>query len=86
MRDLILFMSRRVAGEEAESLARETQEWIESNLDPGCDWPGNYRELEQCVRNILIRKEYQTARSASRPGAMEYSQERARVKSPRVIC
>jgi DNA-binding NtrC family response regulator len=62
LRDLILFMARRVAGEEAAVLAKETEEWIETNLDPQYSWPGNYRELEQCVRNILIRKEYQTSR------------------------
>lgn len=62
LHDLILFMSRRVSGDEAEVLARETEEWIEKNLDPEYQWPGNYRELEQCVRNILIRKEYQTSR------------------------
>jgi len=64
LRDLILFMARRVAGEEASVLAKETEEWIEKNLDPQYPWPGNYRELEQCVRNILIRKEYQTSRLA----------------------
>ncbi|HEX4230541.1 MAG TPA: sigma-54 factor interaction domain-containing protein [Bryobacteraceae bacterium] len=60
--DLILFLSRRVAGDEAEALAAETQQWIEKNLDPTYEWPGNYRELEQCVRNILIRKEYPISR------------------------
>lgn len=60
--DLILFLSRRIAGNEAEALAAETQQWIEKNLDPAYEWPGNYRELEQCIRNILIRKEYPISR------------------------
>jgi transcriptional regulator with PAS, ATPase and Fis domain len=54
-------MSRRVAGEEAETLASEAQDWIEKNIGLRYGWPGNYRELEQCVRNILIRKEYQSS-------------------------
>jgi transcriptional regulator with PAS, ATPase and Fis domain len=58
LRDLVLFMARRVAGPEAASLAAEAQEWILSSLGPGYEWPGNYRELEQCVRNLLIRKDY----------------------------
>lgn len=62
LRDLILFMSRRVAGEEAETLAIEAYDWIARHLDPRYSWPGNYRELEQCVRNILIRKEYRISR------------------------
>ncbi len=74
--DLILFMSRRVAGGDAESLARETQEWIEKNLDPHYEWPGNYRELEQCVRNILIRKEYRAARLTKRNNRDIFSEAR----------
>ena len=58
LRDLVLFMARRVAGPEAASLAAEAQEWILSSLGPDYEWPGNYRELEQCVRNLLIRKDY----------------------------
>jgi DNA-binding NtrC family response regulator len=67
--DLILFMSRRVAGDEAEALAKETRSWIDNHLDPQYEWPGNYRELEQCVRNILIRKEYQIPRVSKPPSA-----------------
>ncbi len=66
LHDLILFMSQRVAGSEAETLAEEVEEWIGKGLDPRYEWPGNYRELEQCVRNILIRKEYQASRLAKR--------------------
>jgi hypothetical protein len=58
MQDLVLFMARRVAGDEAESLAGEAGEWILNRLGPDYAWPGNYRELEQCIRNLLIRKDY----------------------------
>jgi DNA-binding NtrC family response regulator len=30
-------------------------------------WPGNYRELEQCVKNVLIRRDYRPSRAAA-PG------------------
>ena len=63
LRDLILFMALRVAGNEGNLLAEEAIAWIESNLGTDYAWPGNYRELEQCVRNILIRKDYQPHRA-----------------------
>lgn len=56
--DLVLFMARRVAGDEAEALAAEAVDWIKNNLGSGYAWPGNYRELEQCLRNLLIRRNY----------------------------
>jgi DNA-binding NtrC family response regulator len=53
-----VFLAQRIAGTEAEELAAEVEAWIVSNLGHGYPWPGNIRELEQCVRNVLIRQEY----------------------------
>ena len=64
LRNLVLFIAKRIAGpEEAEALAGEVELWIEGNLGGDYPWPGNVRELEQCVRNILIRNEYRAPRT-----------------------
>ncbi|TWT37091.1 Transcriptional regulatory protein ZraR [Posidoniimonas corsicana] len=55
---LVTLISERVAGPEAEQLAAEVQQWIADHLPPDYPWPGNIRELEQCVRNVLVRREY----------------------------
>jgi len=55
-------MSRRIAGEEGQELAGEVMNWIEGNLPARYPWPGNYRELEQCVKNVLIRRNYRPSR------------------------
>ncbi len=71
LNELVLYMSRRVAGPGAPELAaevtREVIDWIAENLPPRYEWPGNYRELEQCVKNVLIRRDYRPSRS--RPSA-----------------
>jgi len=59
LNDLVLFMVRRAVGDDAEQCFPEVRDWIAQNLDAGYAWPGNYRELEQCVRNVIIRKSYQ---------------------------
>ena len=50
LRELTLFMVRRVAGEEAAGCLDEVERWMAANLPCDYSWPGNYRELEQCVR------------------------------------
>ena len=59
LQELTLFMVRRVAGDEAESCLAEVERWITRHLPADYSWPGNYRELEQCVRNVIIRGSYQ---------------------------
>ena len=59
------FIARRVLTdlpEEWQALARETVDWIGAQMEPNYAWPGNIRELEQCVRNVMIRKSYTPAR------------------------
>jgi len=67
LRQLVNYLAQRAVGDEAESLAEEVVGWIEGNLGPAYAWPGNIRELEQCLRNVLIRRAYTPARSAAPP-------------------
>ena len=58
---LVTFVARKVVGgDEAvcASLAGETTEVIGRDLGEDYAWPGNFRELEQCVRNVLVRRRY----------------------------
>jgi transcriptional regulator with PAS, ATPase and Fis domain len=55
-----------VAGEdEAEALADEVMQAIEISPGLGYRWPGNFRELEQCVRSVMLRRSYQPGAPAS---------------------
>ncbi len=58
LRELLIFIARRVVNDEAELLADEVESWILDHLGADYPWPGNIRELEQCLRNVLVRKEY----------------------------
>ncbi len=54
--------TRLVGSAEGGAFAQETRRWIEKNLGHDYRWPGNFRELEQCVRNVMIRGEYRPAK------------------------
>jgi transcriptional regulator with AAA-type ATPase domain len=62
---LIALAAGRCLGEKApeeyaERLTRGTLQWIERSSEMGLayGWPGNFRELEQCVRSVMVRGEY----------------------------
>ena len=50
-----------VADADADALTAEVMSGIERDLGLDYAWPGNIRELEQCVRNVLVRQTYRPA-------------------------
>jgi transcriptional regulator with AAA-type ATPase domain len=59
LRNLVYHLAIQIAGEdEAESLCAEVLEHIGRDLGADYFWPGNIRELAQCIRNVLVRREY----------------------------
>lgn len=74
--DLLLHVSRNLVGEnEAGFLADESHQWIMENLGPEYEWRGNFRELEQCVRNLLIRKVYTPVRRTKNSPTLALAEE-----------
>ncbi|MFT3869008.1 MAG: sigma 54-interacting transcriptional regulator [Nibricoccus sp.] len=62
----LLTMTRHIAqkmlgADEAEPFTREALGWIGKNLGDAYAWPGNFRELEQCLRSLILRGNYRPA-------------------------
>jgi len=61
---LIGTLCERIVGEPAPALVTRASDVIAAELTPDYDYPGNVRELEQCVRRVLLTGH---CRSASGP-------------------
>jgi transcriptional regulator with AAA-type ATPase domain len=71
LRELLHYMALRTVGDEAERCLPEIEEWIAKQLPADYAWPGNYRELEQCVRNVIIRRSYRPLAQADSEGGAD---------------
>ena len=58
MKEILTAMLERILGFRSKSLARELTDQIRKNVPTGYQWPGNIRELEQCVRQMLLKRTY----------------------------
>ena len=58
---------RRQGVSDPAGIAQHVTNWIHENLGDAYSWPGNIRELEQCVRSYLIRKKYIPLETTNRP-------------------
>jgi DNA-binding NtrC family response regulator len=73
--NLVGFIVQRMVPEVQEELTSEIVHWLERNLPADYTWPGNFRELEQCVRNLMIHGDYhfKTDNEAKTPASGESS-------------
>jgi transcriptional regulator with PAS, ATPase and Fis domain len=55
---VMYILSKMFSDEEAVKLSNEITLWITKTLGLTYNWPGNFRECEQCIRNYLLRKNY----------------------------
>lgn len=56
--DLLRFIVKRIVGESAPELAAIVKDVIDKQLGADYPWYGNVRELEQCVRSVILKKMY----------------------------
>ncbi len=56
--DLIQFIIRRIVGTDSRELTYLVRASIRKQLGPNYPWYGNVRELEQCVRSVILKKQY----------------------------
>ncbi|MBU3917533.1 sigma 54-interacting transcriptional regulator [bacterium] len=56
--DLLDFLIKRMVGESSAELTNLVKEVITTQLGRDYPWYGNVRELEQCVRRVILKKKY----------------------------
>jgi len=66
LHNLLLIAARRAFGpDEAPEIAAEVAAWIDEHLGQDYPWTGNMRELEQCVRSVVVAGEHDARRTSN---------------------
>jgi transcriptional regulator with AAA-type ATPase domain len=68
---LVRVLVQRTLGDSDEATFDEVMRGIEQSVGRDYAWPGNMRELEQCVRNLLIHGQYLPPRAPQKLDALD---------------
>lgn len=68
---LVTVLIQRILGDAERTSFEEVMQGIERSVGYDYLWPGNIRELEQCVRNLLIHGHYLPATARPSSGALD---------------
>jgi transcriptional regulator with AAA-type ATPase domain len=70
---LVRHVAERVATPQlADELGADVVRFIAKHLPARYTWPGNFRELEQCVRNVMVRGSYRPQAKAGQTAIEEF--------------
>lgn len=58
LENIVQHLAQGICEYDHENVTQDVLKWITQHLPADYAWPGNFRELEQCVRNVLVRQEY----------------------------
>lgn len=69
LRPMVDHITRKLMRESwTKTVVADSLQFIEDRLGKDYPWPGNFRELEQCLRNFLIHQDYKPIRITDSPG------------------
>ena len=71
LQHLVNVLIQRTLGEKDQASFDEVMSGIEGSVGDNYAWPGNIRELEQCVRNLLIHGDYVPASKPRASNALD---------------
>ncbi len=72
LEEILSVMLARIVGSDSTSLVRDMSGQIQKTVPTDYSWPGNIRELEQCVRQMLLKRSYCWQKSQNKQQSNEF--------------